>query len=46
MLGSPTMSADVGEKAAAVHDCRVILYKEPFIVLVACPLGTSLARVS
>ena len=33
------MTACFGGKAAVISDCRVILYRDPVMLVVACPLG-------
>ena len=39
------MTAHLGGKAATISECRVILYKDPIMVLVACPSDTFLSLV-
>ena len=38
-FGLPTTTAHVGGKSAVISDYRVILYREPVMLVVACPLG-------
>ena len=41
-FGSLVMATRFGEKAATISDCRVILYREPVILVVACLISRRL----